>query len=276
MSVQDAIRTGDLDAAMALAKEAARDQPAELKHRVLLFQLFSILGDWDRAAAQLDVAAELDEISLPMVQSYGRAISCERLRTSVFAGEKSPLVLGEPPVWIGPLIQALSEDARGEHAAAADLRAGAFEGAEATAGTINGDAFEWLADADPRLGPVLEVIMDGKYYWAPVERFSKIEMEDPEDLRDLVWTPAQITWSTGGEVVGLIPTRYPGTVGRTDDPLLLLSRKTVWGEAVGDLALGYGQRLLSTDAGDYAQMDVRSLRFGGAATEASDEAESSA
>lgn len=268
MSVHDAIRTGDLDAALAMAKEAVRDQPTELKHRVLLFQLFAIVGDWDRASAQLDVAAELDEISLPMVQSYGRAISCERFRAEVFAGRRTPLVLGEPPEWIGPLIQALAEDARGQHAAAADLRAAAFDGAPTTAGTVNGDAFQWLADADPRLGPVLEVIMDGKYYWAPVDRVAGLDIEDPEDLRDLVWTPAHVTWSTGGEVVALMPTRYPGTESRTDDPMLRLSRKTIWEEAPGDLVIGVGQRLLATDAGDHALMDVRTLRCGDAATAA--------
>jgi len=122
MSVQEAIRAGELDEALSLAKDAVRSAPTELGPRVLLFQLFAVMGDWDRAGTQLEAAVELDAISIPMARTYGPAMACERLRAAVFAGERSPLVLGEPPEWIGPLLQALAHDARGEHAAAADLR----------------------------------------------------------------------------------------------------------------------------------------------------------
>ncbi len=65
------------------------------------------------------------------------------------------------------LAQALEHDAVGEGAAAAELRRQALELAEPTAGTIDGQAFAWIMDADPRLGPVLEVIVNGTYRWLP-------------------------------------------------------------------------------------------------------------
>jgi protein involved in temperature-dependent protein secretion len=37
-----------------------------------------------------------------------------------------------------------------------------------------GNLFAWLADADVRLGPVLEAIVDGKYYWIPFGNLSAI------------------------------------------------------------------------------------------------------
>ena len=36
-------------------------------------------------------------------------------------------------------------------------------------------AFEWIADADDRLGPVLEAIVNGRYYWVPFERVRRIQ-----------------------------------------------------------------------------------------------------
>ena len=85
----------------------------------------------------------------------------------------------------------------GQLAQARELRAKAFEAAPAISGTINEKPFEWLADADMRLGPILEAIVDGRYFWIPFQNIREIEIEKPQDLRDLVWTPAKFTWSSG-------------------------------------------------------------------------------
>ncbi len=81
----------------------------------------------------------------------------------------------------------------------------------ASAGDIDGQPFEWIADADSRLGPVLEAVINGRYYWVPFSRLSRIQIEPPEDLRDMVWMPAHLQFENGGESVALIPTRYQGS-----------------------------------------------------------------
>ena len=42
-----------------------------------------------------------------------------------------------------------------------------------------------------RLGPVCEAILNGKYYWIPFERLSRVDIEAPSDLRDLIWAPVE-------------------------------------------------------------------------------------
>jgi hypothetical protein len=111
-------------------------------------------------------------------------------------------------------------------------------------------AFDWIADADMRLGPVLEAILNGRYYWIPFSRTRRIEIEKPEDLRDLVWMPAHFEFANGGEAVGLIPTRYPGSE-TSEDGAICLARKTVWQEVSPGVFHGLGQRLLATDKGEY-------------------------
>jgi type VI secretion system protein ImpE len=150
--------------------------------------------------------------------------------------------------------------ARGEFAAAAAARSRAFEAAPASSGKLNGEPFEWIADADSRLGPMLEVFMDGKYYWIPFSRIRKVEMEKPGDLRDLVWMPAQFTWTNGGSAPGHIPVRYPGTEESPDGPLRL-ARKTDWQQHPGETSLGLGQRVLATDANEYPLLDCRSFEL---------------
>jgi type VI secretion system protein ImpE len=208
-----------------------------------------------------------------MVQAYRETIQCERLREQVFKGLKAPLLFGEPETWLALLIEALLREGRGDTADAATLRAQAFEQAPATAGVAKGNddgpgrAFQWIADADMRIGPVLEAVVNGRYYWIPFDRLSKVTIEAPTDLRDRVWMPASLMFSNGGEQVAFLPTRYAGS--DLSDPLLALARKTEWTEPQPGLFVGNGQRMLTTDVGDMSLMDLRLITLGDASTDGS-------
>jgi type VI secretion system protein ImpE len=215
-----------------------------------------------------------------MVQTYREAIRCELLRGEIFAGKRSPLIFGQPDEWLALLTQALKLTAEGQHAAAADLRAKALDAAPATSGTIAvasptriaGDRpdakapappttpFEWLADADSRLGPVVEAIFNGRYYWVPFHRVQRIMVDPPEDLRDVVWMPAHFVWANGGDTVALLPTRYAGSESNAD-PLIKLARRTDWSEPAAGAFLGQGQRMLAADSGEFPLMDVREIKL---------------
>ena len=131
--------------------------------------------------------------------------------------------------------------------------------APVTAGSVNDVEFEWIADADSRFGPVLEVLLNGSYYWVPFSRIKAITLEPPADLRDLVWLPAQFTWANGGEAMGFIPTRYDGTE-RAEDAGLRLARSTEW-TSLGspDAFAGLGQRVLATSSEEVPLLEVRRL-----------------
>jgi type VI secretion system protein ImpE len=259
-AAEDSFRTGDLAAALAQLQAEIRQKPADLKLRVFLAQLLMIEGQWERALNQLQVIEELDAGALPMVRTYQHAIQCERLRAGVFAGERTPLIFGDPEQWIGLLAQSVSLFGKGHASQAADLRAQAFEAAPESKGSLNGARFEWLADGDSRLGPVFEVLLNGNYYWIPMHRIQRVVIEAPEDARDLVWTPANFTWTNGGEAPGLIPTRYPGSE-KSEDNAIRMSRKTEWQELKPQGYLGSGQRILMSDVAEVGLLEVRELIF---------------
>jgi type VI secretion system protein ImpE len=263
MNPQALIQEGKLGEALIALQDQVRKDAANLKHRIFLFQLLCVLGQWNRALTQLNVAGELDAATLPMVQTYREAIQCEALRGDIFGGVRAPLIFGEPQPWLALLVAALKADAAGDLAGAAAAREQAFEQAPASSGSIDGQPFAWLADADRRLGPVLEAVLNGRYFWIPFERIRRIELDAPVDLRDAVWTPASFTWTNGAQTVGLIPTRYSGTVGGAAgvDDALLLARRTEWSDEEASGGQGLGQRMLVSDAGDYALMDVRVIAF---------------
>ncbi len=285
-AAEQALREGRLEAALKSLQDGVRAQAADPKLRIFLFQLLCVLGQWPRAQNQLQVCGELDAGTLPMVNTYREALQCELLRESVFAGKTTPIVFGRPQPWVALLIEALQADARGDAAAAARLRNDAFDAAPATPGTLHsqvsgnptggdGDAvanatptssatpqaFDWIADADSRLGPVLEAVINGRYAWVPFSALTRIVIEPPTDLRDLVWSAAELEFVNGGSSVALIPTRYPATAAQADGALRL-ARRTDWhalAEPPEPHYRGLGQRVLTTSAGDVDLLQVREI-----------------
>jgi type VI secretion system protein ImpE len=166
----------------------------------------------------------------------------------------------------------------GKHVEAQQLRSAALEDVPPTSGKVllrkpadekttaaDSDVddkipFEWIADADSRLGPILEAVVNGKYYWIPVMRMMRVDFEKPTDLRDVVWLPAHFQWTNGGEAVGFVPARYPGSESSADD-LIRLARKTEWKELAPEIYAGLGQRLLSTDENEYSLFEVERILF---------------
>lgn len=259
-TIRACLRNADTEGAQAAATAAVKAAPGDSKHRVALFQLLCVHGAWERALGQLEVIGQLDAQALPMVGTYREAIKCEAVRAAVFAGKATPLAFGEPKRWLALMVEALHAEARGEAAGVAKLREQALTEAEAAAGTCNDEPFDWIADADARLGPVLEAVVNGKYYWMPFTALAQLDIEAPEDLRDMVWLPAHFVFVNGGETVGLIPTRYPGAESDADN-LVRLARKTDW----TDEGVGRGQRMFATDRNEYPLLETRTIKFGSAA-----------
>jgi type VI secretion system protein ImpE len=266
---EELLAAGDPQGALKALQQKVRANAADVRLRIFLFQLLAVLGQWQRAADQLKVCGELDAGTLAMVNTYRTGLECEAVREAVFAGRTLPHVFGPPTEWVALLAQALKLDGEGQPAAAAAQRATALEQADARAGTLETaegtQAFEWLADADSRLGPVLEIIINGRYGWLPMAHVSALAIEPVVDLRDLIWAPAQLTFSNGGETVALLPVRYAGTP-LADGGALAMSRQTEWLELAGASGQyrGIGQRVLASDAAERGLLEVRRIAFGDA------------
>jgi len=261
MTAQEHLKAGDPAAALVTLQDEVRKDPSNAKLRIFLFQLLCVLGDWKRAVTQLKLSADMDSAATTMAQAYREAIICEVYRDKVFKGEKEPLIFGEPEEWLALLIQAQKTLAAGKPEQAAETRAKAFDAAPAIGGTLNEKRFDWIADADMRLGPVLEVIVNGRYFWMPFSKIDTLELEEPADLRDAVWMAGTLTPKDGGALAVLVPTRYPGSAEAGG--LTALARSTDWVDLGAESFGGLGQRVLATDQDDVALMDLRLLKMDG-------------
>jgi len=260
VSAESSLQMGDLDESLKQLQDQVRKDSANPKHRVFLFQLLAVFGNWERALTQLNVAGELSAENFPMVQTYREVIRCELLREKVFKAQTTPIMFGEPQQWQALLLESLKRVTAGNYEQALELRDQAYELAPTIGGTINGEPFQWLGDTDTRLGPVLELILNGKYFWVPSTTIQKLVIEAPVDLRDLVWLPAQVTWANGGVAACFIPARYPGSEASADSAIRL-ARKTEWQEPHPGHAFGLGQKVFATDSRDYSLFEIRELVF---------------
>ncbi len=260
MNAEECIQAGNLEAALSELQNAVRDNPANSEYRTFLFQLLCVIGNWERALTQLNVVADMDPDALLMAQTYRELLLCEAFRAEVFLGKRAPLLFGEPNSWLVTLIQALSPVAEGLGDKAQVIVTKAMDQAQARAGLIDDQPFEWVSDADMRLGPTFEIVLNGKYYWVPMDNIAEISFSEPEDLRDLVWLPVQIRWINEGSSIAFMPTRYPGSA-TLDDPQNALARKTEWSDIGDDFYTGAGQRMFTTDNGDFSLLQTRKIEF---------------
>ena len=261
ITAEELVAAGDPHGALELLQCRVRERAADATLRVFLLQLLCVLGQWQRAATQLEVCGQLDAATLPMVNTYCEALKCELVREAVFAGKTTPIAFGQPQAWVAWLVEALQAQARGDAASAAQLRTEAFEAAPATPGTLNGEAFEWIADADSRLGPVIEAVIKGRYCWVPFAAIAKVVSQTPVDLRDLVWAPAQFQLRNGGQTVALIPSRYAGSGASAASAAgaLQLARATEWMALAPDQFSGLGQRMFTTSGPELGLLEAREI-----------------
>ena len=210
-----------------------RNNPSDTKRRTFLFELLCFAGEYDRAEKQLDVLAEAGPNSEMGALLYRSALQAERTRQDLFQKKEKP-------------------------------SGGTSSGAEAITGTLNGKPFQTITDADPRIGPRLEVFAGGNYLWLNFEHLASIQIPQPRHLRDLLWTPAVVRVGPAlkstelGEV--LLPVLSPFAWQHSDDAVRL-GRMTVWEEDESGAAVPAGQKMLLVDGEEFPLLDIRQLEF---------------
>ena len=250
-----------LDALFDDAKKRVQAAPGDIKARSALWQIFAARGEFDRARTQLEALLAIDSSWAMEVQACHLLLKAEEQRQQVFNGLLAPTCLGEPPAWFGPLVAGLQALGDGRNPAqwpaVAELLSRAQQNSEPRRGTLNGQAFEWLCDGDARLGPCLEVMVQGKYLWLPWSLVHRIESRPPTEIRDRLWLHALLELGDEGSIEVFLPARYPDP----QNDAQMLGEQTEWQQLAGESYLGRGQKTLMTDQVEVGLLDVRELTF---------------
>jgi type VI secretion system protein ImpE len=256
-----------LDALFDAAKLRVQTRPQDLGARSALWQIFAARGDFSRARTQLDAMVAIDSSWSVEANACQSLLQAEALRQQVFAGERAPVCLGEPPPWFADLAAGLSRAVTPDGgAAAAALLVRAQQASPTCSGSINGQLFGWLCDGDARLGPCLELMVRGQYFWVPWPRVRAISTRPPTELRDRLWLHALVTLEDDNAIEAFLPARYPAP----RDDAEHLGQITHWTPleaslpASADAAeafLGSGQKTLVSDVAEWGLLDIRELRL---------------
>ena len=229
MNAKELFQAGKIEDAIKVLAAELRNDPTDVRSRTFLFELLCFMGELDRAEKQMDILSDISKEAGMGTLLYRSAFQAERLRREMF--EKKTF----PQTNVEPVTQAI----------------------------LNGTAVETVEDADPRIGPRLEVYAAGSYLWLPLAHIASIRMEAPKRARDLIWIPAIL--KTGPKCGGLnlgevmIPALTPFAF-RHPDNTVRLGRQTVWEEADGAPA-PVGQKLLLVDGEEFPILEVRTLEF---------------
>jgi type VI secretion system protein ImpE len=230
MTPKELYQAGQLSTAIQALSAELRDNPGDVRRRTFLFELLCFAGEYDRAEKHLDVLSQQGPDSATGALMYRGALNGERMRHDLFARRAFPTA----------------------DAPALPLR-----------GSCNGKAFEDFEDADPRIGPRLEIFAAGQYMWLPLTHIASIEIPPPKRLRDLLWMPAMVRTGPAfkgtdlGEV--LVPAISPFSFRHPDDAVKL-GRSTVWEQQNGDI-VPFGQKTLLVDGEDIAILELRQLEI---------------
>ena len=225
--------SGRLEEAIAQLGVELREHPTDVQRRSFLFELLSFSGEYPRALKQLDILASGGPKAEAGVSLYRSALDAERVREHMFATGDFP-------------------------SAAAPAPAG---------GTLNGEPFTAIADADPRLDARLEVIAGGRYLWIPFAHLASVVVQPPTRLRDLHWLSARIATNASvkdmelGEV--LLPALSPAA-WRLSDIELRLGRAADWEELPDGEFAPIGQKVLRVDDRMVPLVEFRELVFASA------------
>ncbi len=233
MNAQELYRAGRLTDALKALSAEVRDNPTDARRRTFLFELLCFAGEYGRADKQLEVLAEAGPNSEIGVLVYRSALFAERQRQDLFT--------------------------RGEFPQSSDTSQAP------RGGVINGKPFKSFSDADPRIGPRLELFAAGNYLLLPFEHVASIHIMPPKRLRDLLWTPAAVrtTPSFKGTELGevMLPALSPFAWKNPDDAVRL-GRATVWEEQDGyDAQIPVGQKMWLADDEEIPFLELRSLEF---------------
>jgi type VI secretion system protein ImpE len=222
-------QAGRVDEAIQTLGSTLRSNPADVRARTFLFELLCFAGEYDRAARQLDVVADSSKEAGLGAMLYRSALHAERTRQELFLSVGQ--VGGEAPP-------------------------------TAVTGTLNGEPFQTIEDADPRIGARLEVFAAGQYTWVPFADLAEVRMEEPRRLRDLLWAPARVKAGARmrdfefGEV--LIPAVAPLSWQHADWQVRL-GREIDWQTLPDGEELPLGPKMLLIDGELIPILEVREL-----------------
>lgn len=260
MDSKELIKAGRLSEAREQLVKEVKSAPGDPGKRTLLFQVLSLLGEWDKASRHLDMIVSLDPSREEGVMVFKNMTRAEQEREEVFAFRKLPSFMPDAPGYFEPYYTALQKLEEKDTTGADEILTSIREQIPLLSGTVNEEPFSGFCDTDTFLSAFLEAFIHDRYVWVPFESIRELTIAAPKTLTDLVWASASITTWEGLSANCFLPVLYPGSSLHEDDRVKF-GRMTDWKSLGGTYARGVGQHVYQVGENDMALLEIREVTF---------------
>lgn len=244
--VLSAVEADDLDGALRAALEGTAAFPGYAELWFLRFDLELHAEDLDAGRRTLQHIASHDPLNQPGAEICLEILAADVARREVLAGRAAPELLGPDTPALQACARALVALGAGLVAEAERELSLARELAPALAGDADGAPFRELRDVDDPLGPVLELLLPGRYRWVALEQVRWIEVLPLRTFLDFAWVPVHVELRDGAELRAHVPGLYVGS-GRHAEDRVRLGHDTRWQRLAPGLSRAAGQRRWQTE-----------------------------
>jgi type VI secretion system protein ImpE len=260
MESKELIRAGKLGEARSQLVAEVRENPGSPATRTLLFQVMTILGEWDKAERHLDVLAAQDVKTEIGVQVYRNLLKMERQRHEIFALGRRPSLLPSTPPYLEMVFQLWERLNSRDIDGASELQEKIDAARPSISGRCNGKPFSGFSDTDAYLAPFVEAMVHDRYVWVPVEFIREILLTAPQTLLETIWAPAHLTTWEGLTLQCSLPVLYPESCRHAADPVKM-GRLTEWIHIGGRFSRGVGQHVFQVGDEEIGLLEIREIHF---------------
>ena len=253
-----------LTEAVVRATESVKAKPLDATARILLADLLCLQGALERADAQLQIASHhAPDDAIGIAQLCG-LIRAEGARRAWFKDGALPSFLGPPTPRQQKALQLALARRAADATATVCLREELERTHVARRGSCNGASFDDFRDVDDLVQDNIEAVCaNGKYYWLTPDALVSLTFAAPRYPRDLMWRRARAVFHSGEQVELRFPAQYFDEAAADEHRV---AQQTDWIASIGGVVLGRGQRTLMIGSEPQDMMDIKYLRFDGAAT----------
>lgn len=209
-AVQNHLKAGELDEAIALMNAEVRQNPTDTNRRAMLVELLCFAGNLERADAVLDSINAVDPGAAVGVAMIRQLVRAEQARQQFYTEGRLPDFVKRPSGAMELELRAAVALREGSSHEVAALLAESESIRPRASGTADGAAFDDFRDLDDLSAAHFEVLTaTGKYYWISVESVIGLEFRPPGRRRDLLWRRAAMSVTDGPDGEVFIPAIYP-------------------------------------------------------------------
>lgn len=238
--IAEALGQNAIEEAIELVKSHLKTAPSDRQARNLYIDLLVLVGDYERADAQCNLASTFapdDVMGFAMLRNQLRAMAA---RAAWFTDAATP----DFPQGPSDLDKAALKLGIAHRQGSAQDTKAALEALEEVRGERpmiwNGKPVSDFRDLDDRIPHALEVIMSGGgYLWVDFAKIASVDIEPIARPRDLAFRRAELQLVDGASAPVLLPAIYHGTPA---EGKLLLGRETDWVDEASGITTGRGQK----------------------------------